>query len=119
MSILSVRSNNLFSIGNCPECSAFCEKRRRRYDQDPTLLDKEFKQIEERGIVKVNKSTLTLILKDGDKKIKEVEIEGVDRLQCLFFISHLLEDKYGCNNDECELSCCVVDRLNMVLGGIR
>ena len=117
MSILSTRSNNLFSIGNCPECLMFCEQKKRLYEQDPTAMDRDLKQLEDRGVVRVNSNkkelTLTLIMKKGEQKIREVEIEGVDHLQCLFFISHMEGlAKNGCS---CELSCCVLNRLSAIL----
>lgn len=120
MCIVSRRTNIAYCIGNCPTYHDFCALKRRQYEEDPTAMDMELRRFEERGVIKLNpnekKLTLTLILKEGEQKIKEVEIECVDPIQTLFLLSNLGEmTKHGCRQPCCELSCCVVNELTAVL----
>lgn len=121
MSILSAKSNNLFSIGNCPECLTFCEQKRRLYEQDPTAMDRDLTPFKEKGVVKVNPNKqLTLVIKEDGQEICEVDIEIVDPLQCLFFITKIDEVKNEkCLYEPCDLSACVLHRLKNVLSQPR
>lgn len=113
-------SKNDYGIGICPELKEFLTRNRSVYE-NPLKLEEDFKSFEEKGIVrfidcKKNQYTLTLILRKDGQAIKEVEIEGVDHLHCLFFISQMEEmtDK-GCRQPCCELSCCILKKLTVVL----
>lgn len=120
--ILSKKSNICYSIGVCPEFLLFIKGKRRVYEENSSpQLENELKSLEERGVIKdvnckQNQFTLTLLLKKNGQTAKEVEIEGVDSLQCLFFISQLENmSERGCRQPCCELPCCVLKRLDMVL----
>ena len=120
MCIVSKRTNNAYGIGICPDYLIFHTLKRNMYEEDPTAIDDELKQFENKGIIKISSSSkkeliLTLILREGDKKIKEVQIECVDRLQTMFFLSHIEEIiKKGCFHF-CELPCCILKELTSVL----
>lgn len=120
--ILSTKSNFCYSIGICPEFINFAKGKRKLYGENyPIRLESDLKTLEEKGLVKnadckKNQFTLTLVLKKRGQVIKEVEIEAVDQLQCLFFISQLEEmSDRGCKQPCCELPCCILKRLDMVL----
>lgn len=114
-----VNRNRAFSLGICPEFKKFLGVKRNLYDENPLMLEKDLKSLEERGIIKVvdcKKSTLTLIFKKEGQTIKEVEIEGVDHLQCMFFISNIdMMTENGCRQPCCDLSCCIVKQLTAKL----
>ena len=90
------KSNVAYSIGICPQFLDFVSKKRNLYQDHPSMLEGSFRSFQERGVIKnVNyeKFTLTLILKKDGGTTKEVEIEGVDRLQCLFLLE-LFQQKH-------------------------
>lgn len=116
-----VNGKRAFSVGICPEFIKYLGVKRNLYDENPSMLERDLKSLEERGIIKVidckkNQCTLTLILKKDGQVIKEVEIEGVDHLQCMFLISNIdMMTENGCRQPCCELTCCVLKKLTAKL----
>jgi len=113
------KSNVAYSIGICPQFLDFVSKKRNLYQDHPSMLEGSFRSFQERGVIKnVNyeKFTLTLILKKDGKTTKEVEVEGVDRLQCLFLLENLEGMTVnGCQQPCCELPCCILKKLTAIL----
>jgi len=113
------KSNIAYSIGICPQFLDFVRNKRSLYHDHPSMLEGSFKSFQERGVIKnVNyeKFTLTLILKKDGGTTKEVEIEGVDRLQCLFLLENLEEVTANRCQQPCrELPCCIVKKLTTKL----
>ncbi|KKR45757.1 MAG: hypothetical protein UT90_C0002G0041 [Parcubacteria group bacterium GW2011_GWA1_40_21] len=113
-------SHNDYCIGVCPELKEFLIRNRGVYE-NPLRLEEDLKSLEQKGVIRVidckkNQYALTLILKKDGRTIKEVEIEGVDHLHCLFFVSQMEGmTENGCRQPCCELACCVVKKLTAKL----
>ena len=114
MCIISSRVNTAYSLGICPDYLEF--QKNKELDLDG---EKYLKPFQEKGIIKnVNykKFTLTLVLEKNGKKTREVKIEGVDKLQCLFLLIKLEIGMGTCQQDcacqqHCDLQCCIVRKL--------
>jgi len=120
MFIVSKPKSEAYSIGVCPEFLNFVSFNH-NLRENKTPVEMAFKRFEEKGLVREvdlskKEPTLTLILKEDGKVVKEVELE-VDHLQCIFLLSHLEEGmtEKGCRQPCCELPCCIVKKLTAKL----